>query len=102
VDGTLELHRFHQLPDEVIAQQLLAVRGIGQWTVDMHLMFQLDRKDVLPVGDLGVRKGVMRHFGLRALPTPDEMRDLTERWQPYRSLGSWLMWAAADSNDGNV
>lgn len=102
VDGTLELHRFHELPDEVIAQQLLAVRGIGQWTVDMHLMFQLDRKDVLPVGDLGVRKGVMRHFGLRALPTPDEMRALTERWRPYRSLGSWLMWAAADTDAGTV
>ncbi len=78
--------------DEEIAAMLLPVRGIGPWSVDMFLMFSLARPDVLPVGDLGVRKGMQRYFRLRKLPEPDRMRKLAEPWRPYRSVGSWYMW----------
>lgn len=83
--------------DEEIAAMLLPVRGIGPWSIDMFLMFSLARPDVLPVGDLGVRKGMVRHFGLRKLPEPDRMRALAEPWRPYRSLGSWYMWRLAET-----
>ena len=78
--------------DEEVAAMLLPVRGIGPWSVDMFLMFALARPDVLPVGDLGVRKGMQRHFRLRKLPEPDRMRALAAPWRPYRSVGSWYMW----------
>jgi len=93
----LELHRVHEMDDDEIARQLIAVKGIGPWTVDMFLIFQMDRKDVLPVGDLGVQKGVQSHFKLRSLPTKEQMIQLTEPWRPYRSIGSYLMWAVKDS-----
>lgn len=83
--------------DEEIAAMLLPVRGIGPWSVDMFLMFSLARPDVLPVGDLGVRKGMQRHFHLRKLPEPDRMRKLAEPWRPYRSVGSWYMWRLAET-----
>jgi DNA-3-methyladenine glycosylase II len=78
--------------DEEVAAMLLPVRGIGPWSVDMFLMFALARPDVLPVGDLGVRKGMQRHFRLRKLPEPERMQKLAAPWRPYRSVGSWYMW----------
>jgi DNA-3-methyladenine glycosylase II len=96
VDGRLMLSAFAVLPDAAVAAQLQAVRGIGPWTAHMHLLFHLGRGDVLPVGDLGVRKGIMRHFCLRQLPSPAEMVRLTAPWRPHRSLGAWLMWRLAD------
>jgi DNA-3-methyladenine glycosylase II len=83
--------------DEEVAALLLPVRGIGPWSVDMFLMFALARPDVLPVGDLGVRKGMQRHFRLRKLPEADRMRALAEPWRPYRSVGSWYMWRLLES-----
>ncbi len=62
----------------------------------MLLLFQLDRKNVLPVGDLGVRKGMMQHFGLKQLPSTEQMAQLANRWQPYRSVGAFLMWRLQD------
>lgn len=82
----------HRLSNEEVAAKLLPVRGIGPWSVDMFLMFGLARPDVLPVGDLGVRKGAAMHFGLRKLPSAESLLRLTKAWQPYRSLGSWYMW----------
>ncbi|HEY4240084.1 MAG TPA: DNA-3-methyladenine glycosylase [Kofleriaceae bacterium] len=78
--------------DEQIAEMLLPVRGIGPWSVDMFLMFSLARPDVLPVGDLGVRKGMQRHFNLRKLPTPERMTKLAAPWRPFRTVASWYMW----------
>lgn len=90
---------FDKMTDEEISLQLCAVKGIGQWTVDMFLMLDLHHPDVLPMGDLAVRKGVAKHFGLplpsdkkKIFPSYDQMMELTEKWKPYRSLGSWLMW----------
>lgn len=82
----------HRLSNEEVAAKLLPVRGIGPWSVDMFLMFGLARPDVLPVGDLGVRKGAALHFGLRKLPTAESLLRLAKAWQPYRSVGSWYMW----------
>jgi DNA-3-methyladenine glycosylase II len=71
---------------------LLPVRGIGPWSVDMFLMFALGRPDVLPVGDLGIRKGMQQHFGLRKLPDAAKMTRLAAPWRPYRSVAAWYMW----------
>lgn len=83
--------------DEEVAQMLLPVRGIGPWSVDMFLMFALARPDVLPVGDLGIRKGMQRHFGLRKLPEAPRMVKLAAPWRPYRTVASWYMWRSLES-----
>jgi DNA-3-methyladenine glycosylase II len=84
--------RLPSASDAEIAAMLLPVRGIGPWSVDMFLMFALARLDVLPVGDLGIRKGMQRHFGLRKLPEAEKMMRLAEPWRPYRSVAAWYMW----------
>jgi len=91
-DRRLQPARLWAMTDEAVAAALLPVRGIGPWSVDMFLMFALCRPDVLPVGDLGVRKGMQRHFRLRKLPEPDRMRQLARAWEPFRSVGAWYMW----------
>jgi DNA-3-methyladenine glycosylase II len=78
--------------DDEVAAMLLPVRGIGPWSVHMFLMFALARPDVLPVGDLGIQKGMQRHFGLRKLPDADRMTRLAAPWRPYRSVAAWYMW----------
>jgi DNA-3-methyladenine glycosylase II len=84
--------RLPKLTDEEVSAMLLPVRGIGPWSVDMFLMFFLARPDVLPVGDLGIRKGMQKHFGLRKLPEAKRMLALAEPWRPYRTIASWYMW----------
>ena len=78
--------------DAAVSAMLLPVRGIGPWSVDMFLMFALVRLDVLPVGDLGIRKGMQLHFGLRKLPEAPRMEALAAPWRPFRSVASWYMW----------
>ncbi|CAO3652460.1 unnamed protein product [Mucor hiemalis] len=102
VEKSITPDKFDVMSDEEISTQLCAVKGIGQWTVDMFLMLDLHHPDVLPLGDLVVRKGVAKHFGLalpsdkkKIFPLPQHMVELTEAWRPYRSLGSWLMWRTA-------
>lgn len=85
------------LTDEEIIERLTAVRGIGRWTVEMLLIFYLGRPDVLPVTDLGVRKGFMRTYGLEGLPSPSALREHGRRWTPYRSVASWYLWRAVDT-----
>jgi DNA-3-methyladenine glycosylase II len=92
VENKLVPARLPAASDEEIAATLLAVRGIGPWSVDMFLMFALARPDVLPVGDLGIRKGMQRHFGLGQLPAADKMTKLAAPWRPYRSVAAWYMW----------
>lgn len=89
--------RLPKLTDEEVTAMLLPVRGIGPWSVDMFLMFFLARPDVLPVGDLGIRKGMQRHFGLRKLPEPKRMQQLAAPWRPYRTIASWYMWRLLES-----
>jgi DNA-3-methyladenine glycosylase II len=97
-EGRLHLGRLARLDDEAIASQLLPIRGIGPWSVDMFLMFVLARPNVLPVGDLGIQNGLARLYGLRERPTPVRMVALTRSWQPYRSVGSWYLWRGLDAD----
>lgn len=86
-----------RLPDEEVIRTLTRVRGIGPWTVEMLLIFWMGRPDVLPVSDLGVRRGFQRTFGLEALPDAVTLLDRGERWRPFRSVASWYLWRAADT-----
>lgn len=96
-DGVLpDARRMKTLSDEEIIEALTHVRGIGRWTVEMLLIFFLGRPDVLPVSDLGVRKGFQVTYGSPELPTQDQLIAHGERWRPYRSVASWYMWRAAD------
>jgi DNA-3-methyladenine glycosylase II len=81
--------------DEIIAR-LTQVRGIGRWTVEMLLLFDLGRPDVWPVDDYGVRKGFAKTFGRRKLPTPKQLMKIGEKWRPYRSVAAWYFWRALD------
>jgi DNA-3-methyladenine glycosylase II len=97
LDGTVpSLARLVKMSDEEIISRLVQVRGIGVWSVEMLLMFRLGRPDVLPISDLGVRKGFMLTYGLREMPAPKEVLAHGECWRPYRSVASWYMWRAAD------
>ncbi|HEX5385884.1 MAG TPA: DNA-3-methyladenine glycosylase 2 family protein [Gemmatimonadales bacterium] len=97
LDGTVpRLAHVHRLDDEAVIERLTAVRGVGRWTAEMILMFRLGRADVLPLGDLGVRKGFQRTYGMRRLPSPVTIERRAERWRPYRSAASWYLWRAAE------
>jgi DNA-3-methyladenine glycosylase II len=85
------------LEDEEIVARLTAVRGVGRWTVEMLLIFQLGRPDVLPADDFGVRTGFQRSFGLDSLPKPKEVLAHGERWRPHRTTAAWYLWRAADA-----
>jgi DNA-3-methyladenine glycosylase II len=97
LDGELQLDRIAELPDEDVAAQLIAVKGLGQWTADMFLIFHLRRPDVLPVGDLGIRRAVQIAYGLPELPAPAELTRIAEPWRPHRSLASLLLWRSLDN-----
>ncbi|MDQ6815891.1 MAG: DNA-3-methyladenine glycosylase [Actinomycetota bacterium] len=96
-DGSLELDRLQELPDEQVIAELVTVRGIGDWSAHMFLMFQLGRPDVLAVGDLGIRRAVMLRYGLPELPTPAEVERVGEPWRPYRTLACLLLWRSLDA-----
>lgn len=89
--------RLARASDDEVAAMLLPVRGIGRWSVDMFLMFALARPDVLPVGDLGIQKGMQRHFRLRTLPDAARMTKLAAPWRPFRSVASWYMWRVLEA-----
>ncbi len=95
--GTLDLDTLHTRDDEAVIETLTQVKGIGRWTAEMFLMFRLGRLDVLSTADLGVRKGMMMLFGLRELPDPKTMERLAESWRPFRSVGCWYLWRAAEN-----
>jgi DNA-3-methyladenine glycosylase II len=105
-DRTLDFHRFHRMDDDAIITNLTQVRGIGRWTAEMFLMFNLHRPDVLPVDDLGVRNAVARLYAMSRPPLPKELREFGERWRPYRSVAAWYLWQSmrvvtpGDSADG--
>lgn len=91
-----DLRRMSAMDNDAIIAALVPVRGIGRWTVEMMLMFRLGRPDVLPVDDLGIRKGAQRVDGLEAMPTPKELLATGERWGPYRTYASLYLWRIAD------
>ena len=97
VDGSVQLDRIARLPDDEVVRELTLVRGIGRWTAEMFLIFQLGRLDVWPVDDLGVRKGYARLYGLGDLPSARELEQLGERFCPYRSVAAWYCWRGAST-----
>src|SRR3989475_7273892 len=92
--GELSEGILDEFDDEEVIERVSAVKGIGRWTGEMFLIFSLGRPDVLPVDDLGVRRGMQITYGLGEMPKPAEMREIAEPWVPYRSVGTWYMWRA--------
>src|SRR5213593_2938456 len=98
IDGTVPSgHALLRMSDDEIIARLTQVRGIGRWTVEMLLLFDLGRPDVWPVDDYGVRKGFAKTFGRRKLPTPKQLIKSGEKWRPYRSVAAWFFWRALDA-----
>ncbi len=98
LDGTVpSSHIIAKLSDAEIIERLTAVRGVGPWTVEMLLIFQLGRPDVLPVDDFGVRNGFRIAYGLDEMPKPKELLAHGERWRPHRTVAAWYLWRAADA-----
>jgi DNA-3-methyladenine glycosylase II len=90
--GELELDRLGELADEEVIEEIVAVRGLGQWTAEMFLIFHLERPDVLSGGDLGIRKAVQIEYGLAEMPAPQKVLEIGEPWRPHRSLASLYLW----------
>jgi DNA-3-methyladenine glycosylase II len=100
LDGSLDLDHLDRLPDEEVIAQLTAVKGIGPWSADMFMIFRLGSPDVLPVGDLGIRRAFMIHYGLPELPTTAEMERIAEPWRPHRTLASIYLWRSLQVTPG--
>ncbi len=92
--GELQIEKLPQLSNEEVIKELVAVKGIGEWTAHMFLIFSLGRLDVLPTGDLGLRSGIKRIYGLADMPSPTEVTKLAadKKWQPYESVATWYIW----------
>ncbi|KAF3339993.1 putative DNA-3-methyladenine glycosylase 2 [Carex littledalei] len=99
--GILSDESIVSMDDRSLFSMLTMVKGIGAWSVHMFMIFSLHRPNVLPVGDLGVRKGVQILYGLEDVPRPSQMEQLCERWRPYRSVGAWYMWRLIENKAGS-
>jgi DNA-3-methyladenine glycosylase II len=100
-DGTVIFEGLTNLSDQEVIERLTQVKGIGVWTVHMFLIFALQRHDVLPTGDLGIRNAIRKAYGLTELPTPAQMETMAERWRPYCSVASWYLWRSLEP-DANL
>ncbi len=96
-DGTLNFHRFPQMNDDEIIADLTRVKGIGRWTAEMFLMFNLGRPDVMPADDLGVQNAVKKAYRMRERPKRKRLMKLAERWRPYRSAAAWYLWQSTNT-----
>lgn len=97
-DGVIRFEDLSALPDEEVITRLTQVKGIGVWTAHMFLIFALQRPDVLPTGDLGIRNAIHRAYELPELPAPSEMEKMAELWRPYCSVASWYLWRSIEPN----
>ncbi len=95
----LKMRSLSKLSDEEIVEQLTQIKGIGRWTAEMFLIFSLGRMDVLPVGDLGLRKGVQLLNSSSELPNAAEIEELAEKWRPYRTVATWYIWKSLKTFD---
>lgn len=94
--GDLGSHVFEDMDDDDVIARLTRVRGIGRWSAEMFLMFQLRRADVLPVNDRGINRAIMRLYGLGAMPTPDDVRRIGAPWRPWATVACWYLWRSED------
>ena len=99
VDGRVSFDSLDTRTNDEIIKELTAVKGIGEWTVHMFLMFCMGRLDVLPVGDLGIRNGVRKLYGFDDVPTPAQIAEIAQKnhWHPYESVASWYVWQSLDN-----
>lgn len=95
-DGSLPIEALDTMDDDAVVAALTTVRGVGPWTAQMVLMFRLQRPDVFPALDLGIKKGMQQAFQLRALPSEERMQALAEPWRPWRTVASWYLWRLVD------
>jgi DNA-3-methyladenine glycosylase II len=95
-DRRVAFEELPSLPDQEVTERLTQVKGIGEWTVHMFLIFALRRTDVLPTGDLGIRNAIRKAYGMEELPTPAEMETLAGKWRPYCSVASWYLWRSLE------
>lgn len=103
LDGTVPNRRqLVRMSDEEIIERCTTVRGVGRWTVEMLLLFDLGRLDVWPIHDYGVQKGFAKTFGKRKLPKPKQFAKIGEKWRPYRSVAAWYFWRALDAPDKEI
>jgi DNA-3-methyladenine glycosylase II len=94
--GDLDFSRLHALTDDEVITHLTQVKGVGVWTAHMFLMFTLERPDILPTGDFGVRLAMKKLYKKRKMPDPKQMEKIAKSWQPYRSVASWYLWRSLD------
>ncbi len=94
--GEVHPEAWQSMPDDAVAAELLSIRGIGRWTADMFLIFHLMRPDVLPLGDLGLIKGVSQTYFAGEPVTQSEVREVAAAWAPWRSVGTWYIWRSLD------
>ncbi|HSW49542.1 MAG TPA: DNA-3-methyladenine glycosylase [Bryobacteraceae bacterium] len=99
--GAVDFAALRKLTDEEVIQALTSLKGVGVWTAQMFLMFALRRKDVLPIGDLGIRAAVKKVYGLEEMPSPSAVGELGEKWRPYRTVASWYLWRSLEP-DANL
>ncbi len=92
VGGRIPVGRFWRMGDEQIIESLVEVKGVGRWTAEMFLIFVMNRPDLLPADDLGIRKGVQLGYGLRELPGREEVSAIGEVWRPWRTVATWYLW----------
>jgi DNA-3-methyladenine glycosylase II len=97
ISGELQIDHLDKLSDDEVRAQITSSKGLGRWTADMFLLINLERPDVLPIGDLGIRTAIQRLYRLDHLPSPKEVEAIGEKWRPYRSLASFYLWASGRS-----
>jgi DNA-3-methyladenine glycosylase II len=100
--GLPEIDQLVQLPDAEIIQKLTAIQGIGEWSVQMLLMFQLQRWDILPVGDVGIQLAMRDLYQLEQLPKKKQMLEIAAPWAPYRTIACWYLWCSRDSGNQEI
>ena len=95
-NNSLQKNNVEKMTEEEISKELIQIKGIGQWTVDMFLIFTLNRADILPYKDLGIQKGIMKILNMKNLPSKKEMENCSRKWRPYRTIACWYLWRIAD------
>jgi DNA-3-methyladenine glycosylase II len=100
IEKKIKFEKFSELPNEEIIKELTNVKGIGEWTAHMFLMFGLGRLDVLPTGDLGIKNGIKKLYSLKELPTPEKIEEISDKnnWAPYQTVASWYIWRSLDNS----
>ena len=95
-NNSFKKKKVERMTDEEISKELIQIKGIGQWTVDMFLMFTINRADILPYKDLGIQKGIMKILNLKNVPSKKELENCSRKWRPYRTIACWYLWRIAD------